>query len=151
MGATSTTSTGTSCPQPTLTGTSTLRTRTVTGGRTGHPTLEAAATELTLTGTGVSTGQRPASALTHALRSTVAALPLTNPNLRTSATLSSLSTLFPCSDTPSTPTHSCGCGPTAMTMGRALKTTRRSSWLSTPAMLSSRFTAPSLTQSTQLI
>ena len=34
-------------PQPTLTGTSTLRTRTVTGGRTGHQTLAAAATELT--------------------------------------------------------------------------------------------------------
>ena len=34
-------------PQPTLTGTSTLRTRTVTGGRTGHQTQAAAATELT--------------------------------------------------------------------------------------------------------
>ena len=33
-------------PQPTLTGTSTQSTRTVTGGRTGHPTLEAAAMEL---------------------------------------------------------------------------------------------------------
>merc|ERR1712045_867915 len=55
-------------------------------------------------------------------------------------------------DTHSTPTHSCGCGPTAMTMGRTLKTTRRSSsWLLMPAMLSSRFTAPSLTQSTLLI
>merc|ERR1711936_107845 len=104
------------------------------------------------TGTGVSTGARLGSALTLALRSTVAALPLTSPNLQTSATLSSHSTLFLCSDTHSTPTHSCGFGPTAMTMGRTLKTTRRSnSWLLTPAMLYSRFTALSLTQSTLLI
>merc|ERR1712107_971412 len=47
---------------------------------------------------------------------------------------------------------SCGCGPTAMTMERTLRTIRRSSsWLSTPAMHSSRFMALSLTQSTQLI
>merc|ERR1712203_884364 len=72
-----------------------------------------------------------------------AVLPLTSLNLQTSATLSSLLTRFLCSDTPSTPTHSCGCGPMAMTMGRTPKTTRRSSsWLSTPAMLSSRFELP---------
>merc|ERR1712130_923368 len=76
----------------------------------------------------------------------------TDLNLQTFETLSSLSTLFLSSDTPSTHTRSCGCGPTAMTMERTLKTTRRSSsWLSTPAMHSSRFTAPSLTQSTLLI
>merc|ERR1719234_1864060 len=108
--------------------------------------------ELILTGTGVSTGPRLGSALTRALRSTVAGLPSTSPNLQTSATLSPPSTPFQYLDTPSTPTLSSGCGPMAMTMERTLRTTRRSSsWPSTPAMLSSRFTALSLTQSTLLI
>merc|ERR1712107_806757 len=48
----------------------------------------------TSTGTGASTGERPESALTLALRSTAAALPLTSLSLLTSATLSPLSTLF---------------------------------------------------------
>merc|ERR1712001_595242 len=102
-------------------------------------------------GTGLSTGERLVSALTHALRFTVAEPLLTSLNLQTSATLSPPSTPFLFWDTHFIPTHSCGFGPMAMTMEHTLKTTSRSSsWPSMPAMLFSRFTALSLIQSTLL-
>merc|ERR1712004_815828 len=147
--ATSTTSTGTTFPQQTLMATSTRSTKTGTGGRTARPTVEAAAMEPTLTGTGAFTGERPESALTLAPRSTAAALPLTSLSLRTSATLSPLSTLFLSLDTPSTPTLSCGSGPTATITVPTLRIIRRcNSWPSTQATLSSRFMEPSSIQST---
>merc|ERR1711971_991283 len=57
---------------------------------------------------------------------------------------------FQCLATVSTPTPSCGCGLTAMLTTPTPRTEpRSSSWPSMPATPSSRFTAPSLTQSTQ--
>merc|ERR1712183_173057 len=105
----------------------------------------------TPTGTGDSTGEKPESVLSSALKCIVVQRHSQRSRCSTSVTLSRLWTQSLSWAGASTPTHSCGYGPMAMTTGHILRITRRSSsWLLMQAMLSIRFMELFLTQSTRL-